>query len=269
MEITGNIRKMESTPGHVIQYYLPLGETRVDMNRLIGKEISMRYEEKIHCIRCGRETSRSFAQGYCYPCFISAPETEECVLRPELCRAHEGISRDMAYAREHCLIEHVVYLSLTSGLKVGVTRNTQIPVRWIDQGAIRAIELARTPNRYNAGLIEIALKAHMDDRTNWRIMLSGPAHAGFDMFAEKLRVIENLPEDLKKYVTDDEAVMELNYPVSRYPEKIKSSGFDKEMLVSGVLSGIKGQYLIFEDNRVINMRKFGGYLITLTTPITS
>jgi len=129
MEYTGNIRKMESDLREEIFYNLPLGELKVDMNRLIGQEISMTYKGEIHCIKCGRRTNKSFAQGFCYPCFTSAPETEECVLRPELCRAQEGVARDMEYAKRHCLIEHVVYLSFTSGLKVGVTRNTQVPTR--------------------------------------------------------------------------------------------------------------------------------------------
>ncbi|MEN8228671.1 MAG: DUF2797 domain-containing protein [Bacteroidota bacterium] len=256
---------MESTPGEVIHYQLPLGEHRVEMNRLIGHEISMDYLGEIHCIRCGRKIKKSFAQGYCYPCFTTAPETEECVLRPELCRAQEGVARDMDYAKKHCLTEHVVYLSLTSGLKVGVTRNTQVPTRWIDQGAVKAIELARTPNRYSAGLLEVALKAHINDRTNWRKMLSGSEPGGVDMVQAKSRMTKLVPGELLPFVTQDNRVLELVYPVSRYPEKIKSLNFHKDHRVSGVLSGIKGQYLLLEDNRVINMRKFGGYLISLKT----
>jgi hypothetical protein len=171
----------------------------------------------------------------------------------------------MEYAREHCLIEHVVYLSVTSGLKVGVTRITQVPVRWIDQGAVRAIELARTPNRYLAGLIEVALKDHMEDKTNWRKMLSGPGPAGIDLQKEKERISALVPSELAKYLRADDRLTELTYPVKRYPEKVRSLNFDKEAELSGILSGIKGQYLIFEDNSVINMRKFGGYLISFRT----
>jgi len=267
MEHTGNIRKMESSLGEFIQYHLPLGDQKVEMNPHIGHKIHMEYLGKIHCIRCGRATSKSFAQGYCFPCLTTAPETEECVLRPELCRAHEGEARDMEYATNSCLIEHVVYLSLTSGLKVGVTRNTQVPTRWIDQGAVKAIELARTPNRFTAGQIEVALKAHMDDKTNWRKMLTGQGTEGIDLVSEKKRIGVLVPEDLKQYLVTDDRVVELGYPVDHYPEKIKSLNFEKEPVVAGVLtgikgqSGIKGQYLIFENNRVINMRKFGGYLV--------
>lgn len=261
MEATGHIRKMETNHADQVQYRLPLGATTIDMNALIGTRIELVYQGKIHCIRCGRETRKSFAQGYCYPCFISAPETEECVLRPERCRAHEGIARDMEYARTHCLIEHVVYLSFTSGLKVGVTRSTQIPIRWIDQGAVAAIELARTPNRYEAGCMEVALKSQMNDKTNWRKMLREILLGSVDLSVEKQRVAALIPAELKKYVTGDQTVTRISYPVTDYPEKVKSYNFDKNPVVSGMLAGMKGQYLIFRDGGVINLRKFGGYLV--------
>jgi len=261
MEISGNIRKMEAVPGEIIHYSLPVGDTLVDMNRILGQEISLQYEGRINCLKCGRETRKSFAQGYCYPCFITAPETEECVLRPELCRAHVGEARDLDYAKKHCLIEHVVYLALTSGLKVGVTRNTQVPVRWIDQGAIMAIELARTPNRYTAGQIEVSLKSHITDKTNWRKMLSEPDPENANLIKEKERLGKLIPDDLKAFITSSQYIKVLKYPVLKYPVKIKSLNFDTNPVVTGVLAGIKGQYLLFEDNSVINLRKFGGYYI--------
>jgi hypothetical protein len=265
MEIEGNIRKMQAVAGDEVQYELPVGKELIPMNALLGKAFSMEYLGRINCIRCGRETKKSFAQGYCYPCLTTAPETEDCVLRPELCRAHEGVARDMDYARGHCLIEHVVYLSLTSGLKVGVTRNTQVPIRWIDQGAVRTIELARTPNRHTAGLIEVALKQHMADKTNWRKMLSGTGPEDVDLKEEKQRIAALLPGELRDYVIGEDREYSLNYPVLQYPVKVRSLNFDKDPLISGTLSGIKGQYLIFSDQRVINIRKFGGYLLSFRT----
>ena len=265
MERIGNLRKMEGTRGKVVQYALSLGDQKIFMNELIGTHIHMEYRGHIHCIRCGRETKKSFAQGYCYPCFTTAPETEECVLKPELCRAHEGIARDMEYAKEHCLTEQVVYLSLTSGLKVGVTRSSQIPTRWIDQGAVRAIELARTPNRYTAGLLEVALKKHIADKTNWRKMLSGTGPEGIDLAREKQRFSGLVPPELAPYLVPEDRLIDLEYPVLHYPEKIVSLDFEKEPLVSGVLTGIKGQYLMLDRSKVINMRKFGGYQISFST----
>jgi hypothetical protein len=267
MEMTGNIRKMESRQEKEIFYSLPLGDQKVELNPLIGQGIQMDYLGKIHCIKCGRETKKSFAQGFCYPCFTTAPETEDCVLRPELCRAHEGIARDMEYARQHCLGEHVVYLSKTSGLKVGVTRLSQVPTRWIDQGAVRAIELARTPNRYTAGLLEVALKAHMADKTNWRKMLTSADPSGMDLnlVEEKEKLLPLIPEELRAFISGHTKVVSFHYPVSEYPEKVKSLNLDKDPHVSGLLMGIKGQYLLLDENRVINMRKFGGYLVRFQT----
>ena len=261
MEYTGNIRKMEAFHEKVIKYFLPVGTERVHMNELLGSPVSMEYQGHINCIKCGRETRKSFAQGYCYPCFTTAPETEECVLKPELCRAHEGLARDMEYAEKNCLTEQVVYLSLTSGIKVGVTRSHQVPTRWIDQGAIRALEFARTPNRYSAGLMEVALKDHLADKTHWRKMLSGADPGSFDLLLEKQRLAPLLTGDMASYITDSAEEVTMDYPVLRYPEKIKSLNFDKDPLVSGVLTGIKGQYLMLDQDRVINIRKFGGYQV--------
>ncbi len=266
MEITGNLRKMRVEHTLPVTYFLRLGEEEVTLNDLIGKEIAMDFLHKIHCIRCGRETSRSFAQGYCYPCFISAPETEECVLKPELCRAHLGEARDMEYAREHCLIEHVVYLSLTSGIKVGVTRNTQVPVRWIDQGAVKVMELARTPNRYTAGLVEVEMKKHIQDKTNWRRMLRNEYDREPDLPGKKAELGGKLSTEMQDYLSRDDQITEFEYPVQHYPEKIRSLNFDKTDMVRGKLEGIKGQYLIFTSGEVINIRKFGGYLIRFSTP---
>ncbi len=262
MQIEGNILKMAVEHGEVVKYFLPVGEHLIYMNNLIGKRISLQFLNRINCIKCGRETRTSFAQGYCYPCFISAPETEECVLRPELCRAHEGIARDMDFAKRNCLIDHYVYLAVGSGLKVGVTRHTQIPARWIDQGASYAIKLAKTTNRYLAGILEVALKSVYNDKTNWRNMLLGKV-PGIDLEMEKGRAEDYLPFDMREMICDDDRITRITYPVEKYPAKVKSINLEKQDSVAGVLSGIKGQYLIFESGEVINVRRHGGYLVRL------
>ncbi|NJM15800.1 MAG: DUF2797 domain-containing protein [Bacteroidales bacterium] len=197
---TGNLQKMRTEHGQPVQYYLQLGKEELHVNNWIGKELYIDYQGVINCIKCGRVTNKSFSQGYCYPCFLSAPETEECVLRPELCRAHEGIARDMEFATAHCLIDHYVYFAVSSGLKVGVTRNTQVPTRWIDQGANCAMPIARTPNRHTAGLIEVALKQHYADKTNWRKMLSGQ-YPNIDLVQERDKVKALLHSELLLYHT--------------------------------------------------------------------
>lgn len=249
--------------GEEVKYFLRLGTDTILMNDLVGKQVMFNYQDTIHCIRCGRVIRKSFAQGYCYPCFTTAPETSECILRPELCRAHEGISRDMNWSREHCLQDHFVYLALSSGVKVGVTRSSQIPTRWIDQGAWKAIRLAQTPNRFLAGRIEVALKEHLKDKTNWRQMLTNKLASGVDLLEEKKRVAGLLDKELSGYLTKDDRITEIRYPVLQYPEKVKSLGFDKTKFIEAELSGIKGQYLIFNDGSVLNIRKHGGYLVTM------
>ena len=266
MKAKGTLRKMKTEvpgTGKPVAYKLPIGEELPDVNAWIGKKLSLKYTGEIFCISCGKKTKKSFNQGFCYPCFINGPESEECVMRPELCRAHEGQARDMEFAKSHCLIPQFVYLSLTSDLKVGVTRNTQIPTRWIDQGALQAIKLAKTPNRYTAGLVEVALKKHMKDKTDWRKMLKNVYPEDLDLKAAKADAITKLPEDLAKFVVKDNKITKLVFPVEAYPEKIKSVGFDKLPLIEGTLHGIKGQYLLLDDNRVLNIRKHAGYMVEL------
>jgi hypothetical protein len=263
MELQGVLLKMHGEMGDEVSYHLPIGPDIVNMNALLGKVLDLEYLGIIHCIRCGRVTKRSFAQGYCYPCFTTAPETSECVLRPELCRAHEGESRDMKWSEEHCLQDHFVYLAISSGLKVGVTRSSQIPVRWIDQGAWKAIKLAKTPNRFLAGQIEVALKSSMSDKTNWRHMLTNEINRDIDLLAEKNTIAGYLPDGFSSYLSPDNEILEINYPVLQYPAKVKSLSFDKLNAFSGELAGIKGQYLIFSDGSVLNIRKHTGYLVKL------
>ena len=264
METEGQIFKMSSLLGIPVKYFLPIGNQQVEMNPLIGSKLTFHFEGQILCIRCGRQTKRSFAQGFCFPCMRDAPEAAECIIRPELCLAHEGKGRDPKWEKEHHLTEHFVYLAISSGLKVGVTRQNQIPTRWIDQGAVRAACIAKTPNRYLAGVIEVNLKKHFSDKTNWRKMLKNEITEA-DITKEKARLIDLLPDELGQYLIKDPAeIQELSYPVEQFPTKVKSLGFDKEPNISGVLRGIKGQYLFFNDDRVLNIRKHTGYVLQMT-----
>ncbi|WP_321348023.1 DUF2797 domain-containing protein [uncultured Draconibacterium sp.] len=244
-----------------VNYTLPIGDELIDMNTLIGKEISMRFDGQINCISCGKKTKTSFNQGFCYNCLQTAPEASESIIRPELSKAHLGIARDMEWAEKHDLIDHFVYLAVSSALKVGVTRGHQIPTRWIDQGASYAIKIAKTPNRHIAGVIEVFLKNHFTDKTNWRPMLKNEVLKDFDLAAEKERITNLLPLELQKYIDEENEVTKINYPVEQFPVKIKSIGFDKLPEVTGTLAGIKGQYLIFDDSRVLNIRKHNGYFL--------
>ncbi len=263
MRYNGTLLKMETKLVNPIEYELPIGDELVYMNHLIGKYIAFKWLKEIYCVVCGRKINKSFAQGFCYPCFLNAPETSECIFRPELCRAQDGIARDMEWAENHCLQDHIVYLAISSGIKVGVTRSGQIPTRWIDQGAWQAIKLAKTPNRYTAGLIEVALKEHISDRTNWQRMLKNQLIEGVDLTIAKKEMIAHLPSDLQNYISEEDNITEINYPVNEYPEKVKSLSFDKLEEITGRLWGVKGQYLIFDDGTVVNMRKHTGYMVEL------
>lgn len=265
MEVSGPIDKMITDYSQPVKYVLPLGDNCVDMNLLIGKTITLSWQNEIRCLHCGKKTKKSFAQGYCYPCFISAPETEDCVLRPELCLAHEGVARDMEWATEHCLQDHFVYLALSSSVKVGVTRKTQIPTRWIDQGAWKALKLAKTPNRFLAGTIEVELKKHLTDKTNWREMLTNKNAIDVSLETEKERIARLFPDNLKQYLLQESEILEIDYPVLQYPQKVNSLDLEKTNTITGQLTGIKGQYLMFDYKDVLNVRKFGGYVIKLET----
>ena len=262
MKITGQIIKMRSELNDPVQYELPIGDELIDMNALIGSHITLKYNNEIRCISCGRKTKNSFAQGFCYPCFINSPQVSECIIRPELCQAHNGIGRDMEWERKNHLQEHFIYLALSSGVKVGVTRSTQVPTRWIDQGASKAIRLAKTPNRYLAGCIEVELKKYISDKTQWQRMLRNEL-SDADLVNEKSKMGGLLPDEFREYLTEDNSITEIKYPVVKYPEKVKSVNFDKLPEISGMLNGIKGQYLLLDDDRVLNIRRHTGYVISV------
>jgi hypothetical protein len=262
MKLTGRLLKMKTKLAEQVIYHLPVENELVPMNELVGKKISLKFENEIYCTNCDKKTNKSF-QGFCWNCFSTSPEAADCILRPELCLAHEGKGRDVEWEKAHHLQEHFVYLALSSSIKVGVTRSTQVPTRWIDQGASSVIRLAKVPYRQLAGLIEVEMKKHFTDKTNWQKMLKGEKAEGLDLIEEKWRVEEYFPAELKKYFSDDDSITNLNYPVLKYPEKVKSIDLEKQTLLSGKLMGIKGQYLIFEDNSVLNVRKHEGYVVGL------
>ena len=259
MIVEGSSRKMTTELGEPISYSLRLGEESVALNPWIGTPIRLTYLNKITCIACGRITKKSFAQGFCFPCMRNSPMNAECIIRPELCRGHLGEGRDPDWEREHHVQEHVVYLAVSSDVKVGVTRSDQVPTRWIDQGASAAMVFARTPHRAAAGEIEVALKEAFTDRTSWQKMLKNDVLENPDWAAAFALASQHVPEEHRAFVEDQGEVLGLSYPVQQYPEKVKSLSFDKTVMVEGTLLGIKGQYLILDENRVLNVRKHNGY----------
>lgn len=264
----GHIRKMTSQLGDMVHYALPMSDESVELNPHIGQKISLKFTGQIQCVACSRKIKKSFNQGYCFPCVQSLAQCDICIVKPELCHFDKGTCREPEWGEKHCMQRHIVYLANTSGLKVGITRYTQIPTRWIDQGAIQAVPVFETSSRLVSGLIEIELAKHVADKTNWRTLLKGEPDA-IDMMGRRNELLElsgdalshlseNLPADKLFNLIETDVVQAINYPVMNYPVKISSHNFDKKPLVEGVLHGIKGQYLIF-DTGVINVRKFAGY----------
>ena len=269
---SGALQKMRTQLADTVEYLLPVGESEIPLNELIGQPILLQYKGEINCIGCGRKTKKSFSQGYCFPCFKKLPQCDSCIVSPEKCHYAEGTCRDPAWGERNCFQDHIVYLANSSGVKVGITRGTQVPVRWMDQGAIQALPILRVATRLQSGLVERLLGEHVADKTNWRAMLKGqvdPLDLSlkrdelFELCAEGLSALEQQFGLQAIQRLPDAEQLEINYPVLNYPQKVTSFNFDKTAEVSGVLQGIKGQYLIL-DTGVINIRKFTAYQVAVS-----
>ena len=267
----GNIKKMVVQHDSPVIYRLPMGDAMVEMNPLIGKRLHLHHDGVINCINCGRKTNKSFGQGHCYPCFTSLAACDMCIMKPETCHFAAGTCREPEWAMTHCMQKHYVYLANSSGVKVGITRGNQVPTRWIDQGAAEALPIYRVSTRLQSGLVEVALKNFVSDKTSWQRMLKGPPD-GVDLAAVRDELFEQADDKLSEIragagegavepIHDGELYC-FEYPVQQYPAKVKSFNFDKTPDVEGELIGIKGQYLIL-DTGVLNMRKFSGYHLAL------
>lgn len=268
--ITGTLHKMSTTLCVPVAYHLTLNNELISLNQLLGQKITFTYLDEIYCIHCGRKTRKSFQQGYCFLCYRQLLECNLCTIHPEKCRFYEKKCNPEHWAHAHCCEPHIIYLANSSGLKVGITRQSQESTRWIDQGATQALPILHTKNRYQAGLIEVILKNDVADRTQWQVMLRKDPQA-LDLLAKRDEIlnlanrrinmaIEQYPLGEISYCPDAK-VTEIQYPILQYPQKIKALSFDKTNTIEGVLQGIKGQYLIF-DCGVINIRKFAGYKVT-------
>lgn len=264
MQYQGTLSKMETEMADPIRYYLVFETSFMNVNQLLGKKIEISFEG-FQCLNC-KKNKKIYRQGFCYDCFYSSPAVGDWIMRPELSTAHLGIAdRDLDYETRVQLQPHIVYLALSSEVKVGVTRKTQVPTRWIDQGACQAVSVLEVPNRYLAGITEVALKQHFTDKTNWRKMLQNEAVLDLDLLTEKARIQDFLPEEVKPYFNPDlDEHYVLNYPVLQRPAKVTGLNLDKTPNYGGRLVGIQGQYLIFEDGTVFNIRSFEGYIVSIS-----
>lgn len=268
----GNLHKMrthlENAQAH---YTLVLSEQQLALNELLGQRLTLSYQGTINCVHCGKKTSKSFNQGYCYPCFTRLAQCDMCIMKPETCHYAAGTCREPQWGEEFCFQPHYVYLANSSGLKVGITRQNQLPTRWIDQGAVMALPIFKVASRYIAGLIEVCFAQHVSDKTSWQKMLKSHAEP-INLAAERDALVARCQTELNAlsqrfgaeaidYLASAESVS-INYPIHTYPSKVTSFNLDKQAVVSGVLQGIKGQYLLF-DTGVINIRKFSGYAVSV------
>jgi hypothetical protein len=272
MRISGNIRKMKASLSEngLVKYELPLYDITepnelIGLNEFIGQPISLRFEHQINCVVTGKKIKKAYGEGMSFDAFMQSPLGCPSITHPELSTIHTGVAlRNEEWERANHLQPHIVYLSKTSGIKVGVTRKTQLPTRWIDQGATEAIILAETPYRQLAGLIEVSLKPFIADKTNWQQMLKNMSCTD-SLLDKKMEVAKLLQEKFRSFVVANDEVQQIQYPVLSYPQKVKSLKLDSSPIIEKKLIGIKGQYLLFEDESVLNIRSHAGYLLTLET----
>jgi len=262
MTYQGVLTKMPTEFGNPIQYYLVFEDSFLNLNQMLGKEMEIHFEG-YQCLNCQKK-KKIYRQGFCYECFYSSPAVGDWIMKPELSTAHLGIAdRNLEYESKVQLQPHIVYLASSSEVKVGVTRKTQMPTRWIDQGAEQAISIVEVPNRYLAGITEVTLKNHFADKTNWRKMLTNDIVLA-DLANHRIKLQNLLPPEVQEFfIADKVDLYELRYPVLEYPKKVNSLNLDNTPHHKGKLTGIKGQYLIFEDGTVFNVRAYEGYAVRI------
>ncbi len=269
---SGGLQKMRVQQADTVDYFLRAGEQEVYLNDLLGHYLRLEFKQNIQCVYCGRKTKTSFNQGYCYPCFQSLAQCDRCIMSPELCHFAEGTCREPEWGETHCFQEHIVYLANSSSLKVGITRHTQLPVRWIDQGAVAALPLFAVSSRKLAGLLEVMLKQWLADKTNWRKMLKHEFDE-IDLQQERIRILSLCEQPLRQLqeahpgqinVISESDVQDFRYPSISWPKKISTFNLDKQPVAEGKLLAIKGQYLIF-DSGCLNLRKFTAYDVDFYT----
>ena len=272
MQWEGNLRKLE-TSAHANEHgqvaYSLRGADVLEvlpaegMNAWVGERLQIQFVGQIHCRVSGQVIRKTYGEGMSYQAWSEHPAAVESVLRPELSRIHEGIAlRDFEWEQEHHNQPHYVYISQTGDFKVGVTRITNRPFRWHDQGAVAAVAIAETPYRQLAGEMEVALKEILSDKTNFRKMLANMLVDIPVLEVWKEECFEHLGSFYEPFFID-ESPETFAYPVLSYPEKVNSLSLDKVPQIEGTLKGIKGQYLLFDGGRVMNVRRHSGYRVRI------
>lgn len=269
----GAVSKMQIALDEPAQYSFRLDDEQHALNSLIGETLRLEFLGAINCTHCERKIKKSYAQGYCWPCFRSLARCDTCIMSPEKCHFDAGTCREPEWAQEFCMTDHFVYLANSTGVKVGITRATQLPTRWLDQGAIQAVPIFRVATRQQSGFVEDALRSQVGDRTNWRALLRGDVEP-VDLLQVRDQLLDTCADSIQALQErfglqaiqpiHDVEVLDMAYPVEAYPEKISSFNLDKNPIAEGTLTGIKGQYLLF-DTGVINIRKYTAYQLSVST----
>lgn len=237
----------------------------LDVNALLGRVLDIEYLEHIACCHCGRRTRKSFAQGYCYPCFRSLARCDLCVVSPDRCHYAAGTCREPEWGESFCMQPHLVYLANSTGPKVGITRRGAERGRWLDQGATQGLVIMEAPTRHLAGLAEVAVGRYLTDRTDWRALVRGDAEpVDLPLLRDRLRRLDAddpLVDDQVRWAPDY-APLALSYPILRYPSRIRRFRLERDRRVRATLVGVKGQFLLF-DQGVLNVRQHTGFHVRL------
>ena len=266
MNIKGKIVGFAHRYEEPVGYELLIGEEQIYLNEWIGQDITIQHTGQITCVHCGRKIKKTYNNGSCYPCFTTRPDNDLCIVKPHECHFEKGTCRDEDFAHTHCMIPHYVYLAISSGVKVGITRKNNEKKRWVDQGAVRAFPIAEVPTRKMAGEIEIILSQHIGDKTNWRKMLKSDID-WVDLKELRENLMEKIPSSFQSYLLREEEWTDISYPYGDPLEKITAYNLDKQPIIEDRLIGIKGSYLLFSKG-VLNIRKYAGYeaVINVNTP---
>ncbi|MBT7608467.1 MAG: DUF2797 domain-containing protein [Bacteriovoracaceae bacterium] len=266
MNSAGNLRKMDAEIKTVVNYYLPIGDQRIEMNHMLGKTLKLKFTGQINCIATGEKISKSYKGGYSFQSMNTLAECDMCMVKPEYCHFDDGTCRDPEWGKANCFIPHIVYLSVTSSAKIGITRERNVPKRWIDQGATEGLPILRVKDRLTSGVIEAEIAKTMQDKTNWRKMLKGECDEEIDLYSLRDQIYNDFGSLIDEQDAEDldREIKKIRYPMIGLPEKIVSLNLDKTPEIKGMLLGIKGQYLIF-DTGVLNLWKYQGYFVELAS----
>lgn len=252
-----------------------------NMDIVPGMHIMLKHTGRYQCVSCKKILKKIYS-GFCYVCLTQKAMADTCVMAPNRCHYLKGTCREPKWGENFCFKPHFIYLAYTDKFKVGLTRQTHIPYRWMDQGATIAAILSKVTSRYQAGMIEKSLMEILSDKSHWQNMLkSGNSRPSKEDFLNKwLEVQDWLKKKIQAHpdlivetsselhiskeieILNAPEIFEMDYPLDFIPEKIKSVSLEKEPIVSDEIIGIKGQYLIFRD-RVLNVRSHEGAIVSL------